>query len=75
MSKRNANGNGEATGVIIEGEWISMFLNEAVVRAKDKVEAPITCKSHDPESGCPELKAHNSFTVNALGQLGSDGTL
>ena len=31
-SKRTAKGNGEAIGVINEGKWNSMFLNDAVVR-------------------------------------------
>ena len=31
-SKRSAKGNGEAIGVINEGKWNSMFLNDAVVR-------------------------------------------
>lgn len=28
-------------------------------RAERKIEAPIRCKSPDPERGCPELEAHN----------------
>jgi hypothetical protein len=31
QSKRHANGIGEATGVMNEREWISMFLNDVVV--------------------------------------------
>jgi hypothetical protein len=42
--------------------------------AECKVEEPRMCKVHDPESLCPELKAHNSFTINAAGQPGSNGT-
>ena len=44
-------------------------------RAERKVEAPITCKLHDPERVSLELEAHNSFTINGFGQLGSNGTL
>jgi len=44
-------------------------------RAERKVEAPPMCKLHDPERVCPEWESYNSFTINALGQLGSNGTV
>src|ERR1035437_2097274 len=40
-----------------------------------KIATPITCRLPDPEKVSPALETYNSFTINALGQLGSNGTL